>query len=308
MSELVSYVMKSEQLIEGYRQAGFRCISVGRTTWLLDERHVALALPTLVDIYPSRQDIQQLFAHKVRVASFPTCCDSIESNTVEYVLMPGDYDISNVLPRERRQTRRGLEWCKVRIATVDEILGRGLEINRHVLGRQKRSTNYLCDARRWETYAKTFLAMPDVMPFVSCVDGAIAAYLMVFLVNQTLILMHPFVDLQYKKKYPFNALLFTAITQARQKFGPLEVSYGFESVWRMKSLDHFKEGMGFQGKRRLRISLFSGWYKHILWPSMVMLLNAVPVVSDRIGSRYGALVREKSDGLNWWRHQGVIVE
>ena len=53
--------MDSRTLIEAYKEAGFAVISTAGVTWLLDERRVALSVPTLEDVYTAVNEVRQRY-------------------------------------------------------------------------------------------------------------------------------------------------------------------------------------------------------------------------------------------------------
>lgn len=290
--------MDAATLAHAYQQAGFTVLTTASTSWIMGEHRTALNVATLEDVFPTREEIRQVLSGGAAIVRFPTRAD-LEPNCIEFVLKADKYDLTVIKQKARNQTRRGLERCQVRPALEQEILTRGLEINHLVLGRQSRSSQFLVVPERWERYVKTFLSLSDVRAFVACVDGKIAAYMLTWVVGEKIVLVHPFLDRQFQNAYPINALVYTAINDVRSQAGPLPVSYGFESIWRIEALDHFKTGMGFEAIGRLRVTVFSGMTNLVLGTRLAKLVKALPVVGKKIGPKLQRLAEEKQVGLKW---------
>jgi hypothetical protein len=290
--------MNVEELVELYRACGSRCLQTGGIYWLVKQGKVALSLPTLDDAYPTREQIRELFGQNVRAARFVTA-GPWESTTTEFVLTKHPYTLDVVQQKSRNQVRRGLERCEIRTPTEADLLERGYEINSQTLTRQGREEG-IGNASSWKRYMGLLLANKDIVPFGAYVDNRMVAFVFVFMIAGKLVLVHPFLDREYSKLYPMNAMVFTAINTTRERFGPLPVSYGFGSIWNIDSLDHFKMGMGFDAIPRLRITVFRGIYHLAINRTLSKVVNALPVMRDGVGRKYGRLVDEKELGLEWW--------
>jgi hypothetical protein len=128
------------------------------------------------------------------------------------------------------------------------------------------------------------------------------AYVLVLVILNKIVLYHPFMDREYSKSYPMNALIFSAITETRKKVGPLQISYGLGSFWNIDTLDHFKIRMGFEKIPRLRITLFKGLRNCALNKTLSRVFNVAPILNRKIGQKYQRLVGEKELGLKWWQN------
>jgi hypothetical protein len=288
------------QVIEICEACGDECLQTGRTHWLIRRNRTAISIPTLENVYPTREDIKEVFSHGVKVLRFNTT-GPWPPMACEFVLNQHPYTLEMIHQKARNQVRRGLERCAVRRPKQSELMRRAFEINARTVERQDRRSN-LTDKNCWENYIAKLLSVPDVFFYGAYVDDFMVAYVLVLVILKKIVLYHPFMDREYSKSYPMNALIFSAVNQTREKVGPLQVSYGFGSIWNIDTLDHFKIRMGFERISRLRITLVKGLWNYALTRAVSKVFSATPVVNRKIGQKYQRLVEEKEVGLKWWQN------
>lgn len=292
------------QNIKIYKACEYDCFQTRNIYWIIKEGTIATNIPTLEDVYPIREDIKAVFSMGVKALRFNTT-GPWSPMAYEFVQEYHPYSFDTIQQKSRNQTRRGLERCEIRTPKDTDLIVRALEINQQTLTRQSRETKFLCDKRIWQQYISTLLSMPDVFPYAAYVDDEMVAYVLVLNISNKIVLYHPFMDRTYSKYYPMNALIFSAINCAREKVGPLPVSYGFGSIWNIDTLDHFKLGMGFEKIPRLRITLFKGIINYGLNWRFNPLIKAMPVIGIKLGQKYERLVEEKELGLQWWQNPTI---
>lgn len=289
--------MNVEQIIQICQACGDKCLQTGDIHWLVRKEGAALSLPTLENVYPTRDNIMEVFSHGVKTLRFNTT-GPWPPMASEFVLKQHPYTLDMIHQKARNQIRRGLERCEVRRPKDSELMTRALEINRQTVKRQDRTSN-LGEKNYWQKYISTLLSMPDIFPYGAYVGDVMVAHVLVFIILKKIVLYHPFMDREYSKYYPMNVLIFEAINRTREKVGPLPVSYGFGSIWNIDSLDHFKIRMGFEQIPRLRITLFNTIRSYALNRTLSKLLKATPLLNKKFGQKYERLVEEKELGLKW---------
>ncbi|HDR7514042.1 GNAT family N-acetyltransferase [Bacillus mobilis] len=165
----------------------------------------------------------------------------------EFICDVDSYNLNTLHSKARNQTRRGLENCEVREITIEDVRERGLEINRSVLGRQGRmGPEKLSSLEGWNEYLEIIKKYDDIQVFGAFVEGKLCAYTLVIKLENYAYLYHPMSDSAYLKYYPMNALIYTVTQNYLDSHPNGFISYGLESLKGLKSLNTFKERMGYR--------------------------------------------------------------
>lgn len=131
-----------------------------------------------------------------------------------------DYDLSRLQKQTRNRTRRGLENCEVRPIPWDEMLSRGIDINRQALRRQGRSSS-LGDPGWWRRQCEASAEFPGVQAWGSYVNGELTAYVHLIVhsaessgqARPVANVLHFMSDNEHLKSFPNEALIFTMTSQ-----------------------------------------------------------------------------------------------
>ncbi len=86
------------------------------------------------------------------------------------------YSLASVESRHRKQVQKGLSRCEIRLATPDDLLAHGLELNLETMHRQGRFDPECGDPRRWRRLVAIIAANPQVVVTGAFVDGRLSAY------------------------------------------------------------------------------------------------------------------------------------
>jgi hypothetical protein len=135
------------------------------------------------------------------------------------ICTPG-YGLDRFQQKTRRRTRRGLEFCEVREIGWDEMLDKGLEINRQALLRQQRPS-LLGDAGWWRRQCEISAEFPGVRVWGSYVDGQLAAYVHVIVHapapggqgGPVADFIHFMSSNEHLRSYPNEALVYTVTSE-----------------------------------------------------------------------------------------------
>ncbi|HOW71201.1 MAG TPA: GNAT family N-acetyltransferase [Phycisphaerae bacterium] len=291
--------MDLPQLLQFYRARGYDCFETPAGHWMLMDDSRAVNLPPLDDIYPTREDIRQVFKRGAWAVRFCTT-GPWEPLSQEFVLKASPYDLSVCKQKARNQVRASMSRCAFQSPSEAELIEKGLEINLQTAARHRSKNDFLVEPEKWRRYMAAILAMADVHPYAAYVNDALVAYLLLVVVGERFVIIHPFMNAAASKQYPMNGLLFHAINDARQKRGPLPVSYGFGSMWNIESLDRFKMAMGFEPIPRARITLFARSISPMINSPVGGLLKRLPLLQRSLGERYARMLEEKQLGSRWW--------
>jgi hypothetical protein len=125
------------------------------------------------------------------------------------------YDLMGLQKQTRNRTRRGLENCEIREVGWDEMLARGLEINRAALSRQQRPSQ-LGDAEWWRRQCEASSEFPGVRAFGAYVGGELTAYAHVIVHSAASAEGRPVADIihlmsgnEHLKSFPNEALIYS---------------------------------------------------------------------------------------------------
>ncbi len=227
------------------RSMGHRVFELSGVTWFDSQPRVLTPVSIHRQVDPQAIDWTELFA----TGAFAVRCATPRPwgrESFRLIIDDPNYDLSSQSGKARNQTRRGLENLAVRAASRTELLTQGPALLRDTLARQRRSVPRDFD-RYWSRYFQNALASPSAHCWGAFREGSLAAFLIAFLqedVAHILILRSATAQLRY---YPNNALLYGFSSHMLRNGVCREVSIGFESLQSsLRSLDHFKEGLGFR--------------------------------------------------------------
>lgn len=129
-----------------------------------------------------------------------------------------DYGLMTLQKQTRNRVRRGVERCAVRDVGWDEMLVKGLEINRQALMRQQRSS-FLGEEDWWRRQCEVSAEFSGVRVWGAYVGDELAAYVHVIVhagaagerpVGE---IIHFMSDNQHLKSFPNEALIFTVTSE-----------------------------------------------------------------------------------------------
>lgn len=189
-------------------------------------------------VEPTRTEISTVFqkARKAKALRFlsPSTASGHESYLWECTK---PYGLETVSSKARNQVRQGLRNCEVRSLSLRELEHLGEKAHSDSLqrfgieGGQLRFGNQMSNSPAYEAWAAFF-------------EGDLAAYLVTLRVEDwAYIQIHRSVN-EYLKYRPNNALIFTVLQELLSRPEISTVSYGWEPLYNLDSLDSFKLAMG----------------------------------------------------------------
>lgn len=199
---------------------------------------VYYSFPPSVRVDPSRDEIKGVFklAPRAKAIRFIGTENGIGRDSFVWVARR-PYSLDSLTSKARNQTRQGLKNCTVRLISLDELSSiseeahsdsmkrMGLSADKQVFGQHMRRSH------AYEAWA-------------AFVGDRLAAYLVTFTVDDwAYIQIHRSVTEMLKYR-PNNALIFTVIDELLKRPDISTVSYGWEPLYDLDSLDAFKLAMG----------------------------------------------------------------
>jgi len=110
------------------------------------------------------------------------------------------------------------------------------------------------------------------------VDGYLAAYLVTLWVEDWAYILINRSANAYLRFYPNNALIFTVTQQLLSRPGISTVSYGWEPLYPLESLEHFKLRMGFAKEPVRQCIILTPWLRPLLNPVMCRAIEKVTTI------------------------------
>jgi len=268
--------MNKDEYIELHKKLGFN-IYIGDEAWLLS-KHYAYSFPAIDNIKLSPSDLNFL-KRKRKFIIFQSEEEKI--TTSEYVFKGDSYDINLFKSKIRNQIRMGLKSCEIREVSLDCLIKEGLSINRSVLHKHNRTVENLVVSHKWEKYIKEFFSHPDIIIYGAFISSKLVAYSIFVKYNERYVIVHPFMNYEYSKFCPINAILYVFINKIISESSFIDITYGLEAFFGNESLDHFKVNMLFKPIERSRVVYF--------FPPYGMMINSLFLKILRTMSSVGIL-------------------
>ena len=125
----------------------------------------------------------------------------------------------------------------------DFLRNEGLELNRETAGRQGRESQY-ANPDYWRKYCQAAKETAGMSSWAAFVEGKLASFLVAIEVDDWVEwVVHQSLT-PLLKKYPNNALVYTAAKYFFKERGRKGICYGLGSLEQTPHLDHFKVWMG----------------------------------------------------------------
>jgi asparagine synthase (glutamine-hydrolysing) len=199
---------------------------------------VYYSFPPSARISPSRSEIKKVFklAPEAKAIRFIGSEGTIGRDSFVWTAT-APYGFESLSSKARNQVRQGLKNCTVRPVPLDELASiceeaqsdsmkrMGLESHKQVFGSHMRNS-------------------PAYEAWAAFVGDRLAAYLVTYTVDDwAYIQIHRSVTEMLKYR-PNNALIFTVMSELLSRPDISTVSYGWEPLYDLDSLDAFKSAMG----------------------------------------------------------------
>jgi len=289
--------MSTEGYAEFLVQMGHQVRRNAGVWWFDVHRHIYMSFPFDQPVDPGHVDRGLVLGRDGWAARFPTA-PGLGKPSYRIACRDHGYDLQSLRSKTRNQTRRGLENCTCRFLGWDELETQGIALNIGTLRRQGRVVGPDVETY-WKRYFAAAAKAEGAEAWGAFHDGALAAYLIAFVMENTSHVLIVRSDPEKLRFYPNNALLFTYLSESLVRRGLQEVSIGLESIQSgMEGLDRFKQGMGF-----VKVPIGQ---RVILKPAARLLtLSPISGLATGLARRLsGAEKADKLSGLlEWYKQQ-----
>lgn len=162
-----------------------------------------------------------------------------------YVISPNGYGLASVSRKQRGHVVRGLDICELRTLDEEELLLKGLPLNRDTLDRQSREDSTFRDPAKWRRFVRAVGSCPGMTIHGAFVDGRLATYLISCRDGEWLHLLYKMSRTAGREYYPNHALDFSILRNAAEDPGIRFVGNGMTSILPNEGLDRYKRQLGY---------------------------------------------------------------
>lgn len=202
------------------------------------QNRVYYSFPPNRKVSPSGREIKEIFklAPKAKAIRFIGPADAVGRDSYIWTARQ-PYDLESLTAKARNKVRQGLRNCQVKPVKLDELALAGEKAQADSMKRMGLPPNK-------QVFGGEMLRSRAYEAWGAFVDDKMAAYLVTFRVDDWVyIQIHRSVN-ELLKYRPNNALIFTVISELLSRPGISTVSYGWEPLYDLDSLDAFKQAMG----------------------------------------------------------------
>jgi len=237
--------MTAESLLAFLGAAGFRThksesalwYEAGPRFWLASPSHTAVAVP--------RDELRAVMRATGALGLRYVAAESTGGRQSFQMIASGsDYSLDRLAANARSKIRRGLKRHEIRPIRGAELKEAGRQAFVETLDRQDRAKSYPFE--KWHRLLDAADEEPGVEIWSAWHENELAAYLMVFLIEDVCEFYQGRSRNALLKHYPNNALTYFLTEEMLNRRGLREVTYGIESLEETKSVDAFKLSMGYE--------------------------------------------------------------
>jgi hypothetical protein len=241
---VVAYEPRSVTTIENlnfYQSIG-RQVQESESCWWYNaygQRLLYFSFPPHRLIEPVGEELQQVFTKLPAISAvrFMSPATNGNGNSYRWVCR-GPYTLDSLSANNRSKVRRGLRHCRIGPLSFAELDEQGQTAQHDTLRRfGKRITSY--DASQLKSEAHSYQA------WGAWIGTELASFVITQQVDDWIHIQVNRSVNEYLRFYPNNALIFTITSSMLNHPGINAVSYGWESLHPIDSLDRFKLSLGF---------------------------------------------------------------
>lgn len=267
--------MSPEELTSFFVRRGHRVVQTA-SCWWYNEYHQArvyYSYPIHRFVNPGPDEIEEVFSNASGALAlrFISPVDSRGQKSFIWVRRK-PYDLNDLSPKSRNQTRRGLEKCEVRNIPWEELERIAQEAHTDTMKRHE------VDGSESLGFGTQLGECPAYEAWGAFVDGSLAAYIVTQWVEDWVHILFQRSANAYLTSYPNNVLIFSVVKEVLSRQGVLAVSYGLEPLTALGALEHFKLGMGFVKEPVRRRIVVTRWLKPLLNSVICRAVEAVALL------------------------------
>jgi len=236
--------MTEGEFAEFFSRQGQRVIETKSCFWYSHRPFLYMSLPYYRAVSPSQGELARvLWGGPAAALRFPAA-GRTERQIGILVCSDRNYDLPSLHHTPRYRTRHGLKKCKVEQFDFAYLARHGHPLNEETFRRQGRDLNTITEVQ-WQRLCQVAREIPGFEVWGAFVDGNLAAFSILAMVGDSVLIQHTSSATAYLKCSPNNALTFTMTKSKLADPGVSCVFYGAESPL-TPNLDSYKLGMGYR--------------------------------------------------------------
>ncbi len=284
--------MTADGLMAFFAASGFDVHKSPNAHWYEAGSRFLLSLPSHRSVTISDDEAREVLKQTGAMGLRYVTGDSEGARRSYQIIASGkDYSLEKLAANARSKIRRGLKRHELARISGEELGTAGLQAFMETLDRQDRNSQ--SNLERWQQLLRAADQEEAVEIWGAWQGDTLAAYLMVFLIDDVCEFYQGRSRNDCLKHYPNNALVYHLTEDVLVRRGLREVTYGLESLEPVGSVDAFKWSMGFERKEIFQRVVF-----HPALRSALSIPGA-PAALRWMGSRETA-------GSFWRKARGLV--
>ena len=208
---------------------------------------VYLSIPYVRTIDPDPAELAGLFRRfRILGVKYSTADPTRGRSGGIYVVRDREYGLHSLKSSARSSVQKGLASCVIREIDFDYLQQHGLPLNWDTMERQKRDDPFFSDPALWARLCQAGRQVEGAGAWGAFVGDDLAAYMIVFLVDDCYNILHEMSRTDLRQHFPNNALQYSVIQTMMTRPGIHCVSAGLEPILEIPGLDRFKRYAGYE--------------------------------------------------------------
>lgn len=225
---------------------GYKVLETSNSVWIGPKYGFFSRMPLYETAPPQGPELEALFhQHHLLGLTFAAeagCKGKISHN---YFVRDHNYSLNNLSSNCRRNVRKGLNRCQIRLMSFDELYSHGMPLNLDTLSRQGRSDQVFSNDHHWKRLCQAGKELEQIEVWGAFVQNELGSYIITSQLGPVVSVLFSHSRTDLLAAHPSPALYFTMIQSLLQRPGVEAVYNGAEWLTTSMGLDRFKQGMGF---------------------------------------------------------------
>jgi hypothetical protein len=227
--------------------SGRRTIKSESGYWYDAGGSIYLSIPHHETRSPTDGEIQALLRkHRIPGVKYSTKHGNRGKPGGVYILRDKEYDYQNLPRGAKRSILDGLEKCSVREISFDYLTKHGMALNLDTLKRQGRSEPLFTRPDRWEQFCSAGRQVEGAGAWGAFVDDQLAAYLVTFIIDDSVVILHSMSQTELMPFHPNHALQYSVVKEMLLRPEISLMCGANVSVIDLPQLRSYKQRMGWE--------------------------------------------------------------
>jgi len=225
---------------------GRRIVKACGGLWYTVPGKFLMSLPYQAMQDPDPAEVRRLICESGTLgARFPSLSWSgLESGL--YVFRRRTYDVGSLHPKHRPRVRHAMQRFEVRLATKNELLEQGCNLNLSTMARQGRYDAEFGEPKLWARLVEAAFACSEVaFPAAFC-GSRLAAFMTICREQRWLHILHQMSRQEDLADFPNHLLTYTVTKEAASDTSLDCVCYGYKPLFAADGLHEYKLRFGYE--------------------------------------------------------------